>query len=91
MVTGSCHTHLARSWLGTEDLDCVMSLDEDIRAHKVDTTPGTHLQHCPGARLCSRCATQRRRETTESTSYRQADFRKEAAYPGVVPNPITPQ
>lgn len=32
VVTGSCHTHLARSWLGTEDLDCVMSLDEDIGA-----------------------------------------------------------
>lgn len=63
------------------------------RAHKVDTTPGTHLQHCPGARLCSRHSSQRGRADNQSPHLtdRQTSYSMEAAYPGASPNTITPQ
>lgn len=77
--------------------DGIMCLDEGMsqewhwepKAHKVDATAGTHLQQCPGARLCSRLHTEEEGRQPGSTFYRQT-YRKEAAFQ-VCPNPVTPQ
>lgn len=81
MVTGSSHTHLARSWLGTEDLDGVMSLDEDIRSSTGNQEPTRWIQHlehiCSTAQVPGSVLDVPYRgggKTTESTSYRQADL-----------------
>lgn len=52
---GACSTHLARSWLGTEDLDGVMSLDEDIRSSTGNQESTRWIQHLEHICSTARC------------------------------------
>lgn len=52
---GACSTRLARSWLGTEDLDGVMSLDEDIRSSTGNQESKRWIQHLEHICSTARC------------------------------------